>query len=557
MELYQIRNLTFYYPNRREPALCAVNLNIKKGEWITLCGPTGSGKSTLLRHMKPMLAPYGKREGQLFFRGKAAGDLSKREQTEAVGFLSQDPDSQIVTDKVWHELAFGMESLGLDTRTIRRRVAEMVSFFGIQDWFYRDTDQLSGGQKQLLNLAGIMVMQPEVLLLDEPACQLDPIAAETLLSALEKINRELGTTVVMTEHRLEAVIPLSDRLIFMENGRIAADDMPVNTGRFLWEKGSEQWEAMPAPFRIYCRIMGREKHGDPFAQNALKPETPPLTIKEGRQWLEAVLTSETADRYSETISARTEKKKESKGELLLEASHLWFRYEKEGADILKDFSYQVRRGKIYAILGGNGAGKTTAISVLMGALRHTRGKRRLQNGKLAGMAQNPQTLFLKNTVKEDLLEMLKEEDSSQKEKLDRIVRLMEIEPLLSFHPYDLSGGEQQRVALAKVMLSGAELLFLDEPTKGMDCTHKRKTGQILREHTRAGGAVVMVSHDVEFCASFADWCGLLFDGTIVSEGPPRSFFSGNRFYTTAVGRMCAGILPGAILAEDVTDQWMK
>ena len=187
----EIENLTFSYPSAGRPSLSDVSLTIRRGEYVVLCGKSGSGKTTLLRHLKTVLAPHGKRSGDIRINGVSLKDMSQRDQAAKVGFVMQNPDDQIVTDKVWHELAFGLESLGCDQKTMRARVAEMACYFGIQDWFHRDVANLSGGQKQLLNLASIMAMQPEILILDEPTSQLDPIAASDFLNTLRKINAEL------------------------------------------------------------------------------------------------------------------------------------------------------------------------------------------------------------------------------------------------------------------------------------------------------------------------------------------------------------------------------
>ena len=252
MEHFRIENLSFYYPTSKDKkSLDNVSLKIEKGEYIVLCGKSGSGKTTLLRHLKTVLSPHGKRVGEIFFNGVALNDVDNRKQSSKIGYVMQNPDDQIVTDKVWHELAFGLESLGCDQKTMRSRVAEMACYFGIQDWFHRDVAVLSGGQKQLLNLASIMAMQPEVLILDEPTSQLDPIAASDFLNTVRKINTELGTTVIITEHRLEDIFPYADRAIVMDSGKIIADDTPRNIGRLLYEQNNPMFTAMPTPVRVF------------------------------------------------------------------------------------------------------------------------------------------------------------------------------------------------------------------------------------------------------------------------------------------------------------------
>ena len=209
MALFEIEHLTFAYPTTPDtPCLKDVSLTLEAGEYLALCGKSGSGKTTLLRQLKSVLAPHGKKSGLIRFDDRALEDVDAREQAGRIGYVMQDPDSQIVTDKVWHELAFGLESLGCDQRTMRLRVAEMASYFGIQDWFHREVAELSGGQKQLLNLASVMAMQPDVLILDEPTSQLDPIAAADFLNTIARLNRELGTTILLSEHRLENVLPV-------------------------------------------------------------------------------------------------------------------------------------------------------------------------------------------------------------------------------------------------------------------------------------------------------------------------------------------------------------
>ena len=252
MELYRVESLTFTYPGQFAPALRDVSLTLRAGEFVTLCGLSGSGKSTLLRQLKTALAPNGVRSGAVLFAGRLLSDVSPREQAERIGFVQQSPENQIVTDKVWHELAFGLESLGYDTPTIRRRVAEMAGFFGMESWFHRETASLSGGQKQLLNLAAVLTLQPDVLILDEPTAQLDPIAAADFLAALARVNRELGTTMLLSEQRLEEALPLSDRAVVLDGGAVLADGAPRAVGAQLRTAGHELFRAMPAAMLTAC-----------------------------------------------------------------------------------------------------------------------------------------------------------------------------------------------------------------------------------------------------------------------------------------------------------------
>ena len=559
MAHFEVKNLSFYYPAIFEkPALDKVSFMIGQGEYVTVCGRSGSGKSTLLKHFKSVLTPHGKRNGEIYFQGKSLDAVDLRTQSSKIGYVMQNPDNQIVTDKVWHELAFGLESLGYDQKTIRLRVAEMASYFGIQDWFHKNVSELSGGQKQLLNLASIMAMQPEVLILDEPTSQLDPIAASDFLNTVRKINRELRTTIIITEHRLEDIFYASDRVLVMEGGKLIANDRPENVGKFLKGENHQMFAAMPTPVQIYY---GVQEHfwgqKDVFAKGKC-----PLTVREGAQWLDQLFENQ------EVCERSVEKgQKYLEDDILnpaVEIKEVWFRYEKESPDILKGVSLKVPKNSLFAIVGGNGTGKSTTLKAISGICKPYRGKifidgKRLDKiktselfyGLLAMLPQDPQSLFVHKTVKEDLKEMISSRDPLGEEKVQRIAELCEITELLNSHPYDLSGGEQQRAALAKVLLTEPKILLLDEPTKGIDSFFKMKFAEILNKLKEQGVTILMVSHDVEFCARYADAVSMFFDGGIVTTNTPNRFFSGNSFYTTAANRMSRHLFENTITNEDV------
>ena len=454
-------------------------------------------------------------------------------KAERIGFVQQNPDNQLVTDKVWHELAFGLESLGCDTPVIRRRVAEMAAFFGIESWFYRDVASLSGGQKQLLNLAAVMTMQPSVLILDEPTSQLDPIAAGEFLAVLGRIHRDLGTTILLTEHRLEEALPLASQAVVMDKGTLLCAGTPSEIGQALRQSGHEMFLAMPAAMRVWAGVA----NDGPC----------PVTVGQGRTWLASYaakhplcpLPPEEAHHYP--------------AQPLLEGEGLWFRYEQDGPDVVRGLSLTLRRGEFLALLGGNGAGKSTSLNLFSGLLKPYRGQVKAA-GRVAVLTQEPQVLFVKKTVGEDLMEALRDSPCSPAEKQKQAAdaaALCRLEALLSRHPYDLSGGEQQRAALAKVLLRQPEILLLDEPTKGLDAAFKEEFAQILQQLLRQGVGILMVSHDIAFCARFAHRCALFFDGSIVTEGTPRAFFSGNSFYTTSANRLARELVPQAVTPEDV------
>ena len=541
MAAYQIEALTFTYPLAKKKALDGVTFSVEDGEFLLLCGKSGCGKSTLLRQLKTVLAPHGKREGRVIYDGKPLDEVDFRTQSEKIGFVMQNPENQTVTDKVWHELAFGLESLGLDTGEIRLRVAEMASFFGIQTWFHKSVTELSGGQKQLLNLASVMAMHPDVLILDEPTSQLDPIAAAEFLDTVKKLNRETGVTVILSEHRLEEAFPLADRVLVMEEGRVAALGTPAEAARILWETRSPMEQALPAPMRFYGALGAAGEC--------------PITVRDGRRFLEKG--------YRDKQGFLLPEETAPAGPSALELREVWFRYRKDGDDILRDLSLKAPQGSLFAVVGGNGSGKSTMLSVLCGLQKPYRGKV-LYGGKpckgnpvteagVSMLPQDPQTLFVKSTVAQDLEEVLDRRLPAEKRKalLQEVTEVAELSGLLDRHPYDLSGGEQQRAALAKVLLLEPKILLLDEPTKGMDAPYKERFAALLRRILAQRKTIVLVSHDVEFCAEYADLCAMFFDGSIIAQGTPRRFFSGNTFYTSAACRMAHGLFPNAVTCKDV------
>ena len=530
MEIVRVENLTFTYPEATSAALTAVNLSLVPGEFVTLCGKSGSGKSTLLRLLKPSVSPVGRISGVRLFEGRPLDAAGVRTESQKIGFIGHNPSDCVVTDTVWHELAFGLESLGEPTEKIRARVAEIASYFGIADWFHKPTNTLSGGEEQLLCLASVMVMQPTLLLLDEPTAKLDPIAAHRFLQSLSRVCRELGTTVLLSEHRLDEALPLSDRMLVMENGRILADGSPRTVAKALHRQKNELFAALPAPTRVAM-----------LAEDAA--HDPPLTVREGRLWLE----KQPLDRKALPEQLLPEAPK-----TVLQAKNLYFRYQKDASDVLHDFSISLHEGELYALLGANGVGKTTALSVLCGKNKPFHGTLWFADGKkTAILPQEPTDLFFGKCVREDLLAVCDAKDAESGRRYDELVRFFGLETLLERHPYDLSGGERQKAALAKLLLSGAEVLLLDEPTKGLDAPFKKTLAALFEALKQRGVSLLVVSHDLEFCAVAADRCGLFFDGGIVSENTAHRFFADNRTYTTAVHRMSETLVENAVTEEDL------
>lgn len=622
MKIIELKKLSFRYSGEDKEILSDIDLAIEEGGFYVICGASGSGKSTLLRQLKTSLQPVGQRSGRILYYGRDLEEVSQYTQSAKIGFVFQNPDTQIVTDKVWHELAFGLESIGMPQDMIRVRVAEMASYFGIQNWFYQSTDTLSGGQKQLLNLASVMVMRPKVLLLDEPVSQLDPIAAADFMATVHKLHAEFGITVIMAEHSLEEVAAYVDEVIFMKEGRLIAKGKMEELGNILETHDPSMEEILTVPMQIargYERLQ-KKKEDTAFTTN----DRIPYTVALGQKWMAqrfplakqeeikgfpftkqeetekfAFAKQEEAQRF---LGAKQEEagrftsvkqkekkslpakdpKKQNRGKrsfdgkkipFAIQCTELCYHYPQADVDVVDHLSLFVEEGAIFALMGGNGSGKTTTLHLLGGLLKPQKGtieffgksltkykEKELRNGILGVLPQDPTTLFVRKTVEEDLYEVLEDQKEqnqiktffgeTKQEIWQNVIALLGIEDLLKKHPYDLSGGEQQKAALAKVLLRQPAILLLDEPTKGLDAGSKKRLGELLVGLSQKKVTILMVSHDIEFCAKYATKTGLFFDGNIASMQDTKEFFVENHFYTTAANRMCRNYFPDVVTVQD-------
>lgn len=550
MELLQVENLTFSYPDSGKPALRDVSFALAEGSFTIVCGPSGCGKSTLLKLLKKEIAPYGELHGARRYQGVSYEELEARVSGSQIGYLAQDPDSQIVMDTVWQELAFAPENLGMKTEEIRSRVAEMAAYFGIESWFHKKTEQLSGGQKQLLNLASVMTLEPRVLLLDEPTAQLDPIAAGDFFAMIGRLHRELGVTVLIAEHRLEEILPMADRVLFIEDGEIRYNGEPGGIGPFLRSVSEGMVAGLPASVRLYG-LLGETGPA-------------PLSVAEGRQMIK---------RYANAIRDIAVTADRAAGKPAVEIREAWFRYGRNGQDVLRDATLTIYEGEHYCLFGGNGSGKTTLLSVICGVHKVYAGSVKLfgkpvkafrdgerNRGVTAMLPQDPKAVFVCDTVREDWELACKTMGISGQEREKAITAMAErlgTGELLARHPYDLSGGEQQKAALGKVLLLNPKLLLLDEPTKGLDAAYKAELRGILKDIQAAGTTILTVTHDAEFAAECADRAGLFFDGAVAVSGPVRDVFSANAFYTTAACRIARGYYGNPITVSEIAELCQK
>ena len=535
MAQIEVKNLSFKYPLGKTEALKNISLTVKDGEYIVICGKSGCGKTTLLRQIKTVLAPKGKKSGSVLIDGVDVSSLGVAEQAQKIGFVMQDPENQIVTDKVWHELAFGLENIGLKRNEIRLRTAEMASYFGIGSWFDRDVSTLSGGQKQLVNLAAVMAMQPEVLILDEPTSQLDPVSADNFLSVINKINKELGVSIIITEHRLEEVIPCADRVAVLENGEKICDCEVSHLGSYSKELEPIK-DYLPAAVKIFSGFQAEEC---------------PVTVRDARNALQKIAGSKTFEIKRELTPKPSD--------FAVRFKNVSFRYDKNSDDILKNMSLDIPSGCIFAVTGENGAGKSTFLKLVAGILSAYSGKieicgkkidkykkEELYNSAVSYLPQDTRLAFTKSSIKEEL-----QNECADEEKIKKVVELTDIGELLDMHPYDISGGERQRAALAKLLLKDTKIILLDEPTKGMDAEFKKAFAKILCSLKDDGKTIIMISHDIEFLAQYSDYCSMIFDKGSLCVTQAKEFFANNSFYTTAACRISKGIIKNAVTCEDV------
>lgn len=524
----EVQGLSFAYPGAEAPVLEGLDWRVPQGAFALLVGGTGSGKSTLLSLLKPEISPTGECAGELRVLGEPVADMDVRASAERVGYVFQDPENQIVCETVWHEMAFGLENLGLARDEMRRRVAETSYFFGLEDWLHRDTDTLSGGRKQLLSLAAVLALRPRVLLLDEPTSQLDPVAEKNFLHALFRVNRELGCTVVVATHQPRPMFEYATCAYRIEGGRVCevSDVASLGHREGLFSGEVPGWGASRrAKNGVFSSVSGQlgsldSRGGAPGAKKGLKSD------KSG-EFEAQILSQDDSGVPSRTGGRRILPKMHAGSATTL--SEGWFRYDRAGGWVLRGLDVAFSAGAVHAIVGGNGCGKSTMLSVLAKTAKLQRGRMVRGAASAALLPQNPKALLVAETVRDELMEWASTCGYDENLARERAASLG-LSGLDGRHPYDLSGGQRQLLALAKLLLIGPELLLLDEPTKGLDLFSRRIIARALRDHAKVGGTVIMATHDLDFAEQVADGVAMMFDGEIACMEPPADFFADNVFY---------------------------
>lgn len=549
MNILEIKNLNFHYVDF-PPLWENVNIQLEAGDFALLLGPSGSGKSCLMKHLIYKLAPYGNASGEILYKGQSLDSLSPYEHVKNIAYVSQNPDEQIVSESVWQELAFSLEQLGIPADKMRLRIAEVANFFGIQEWFWQKTNELSGGQKQILNLASAMVLKPEILVLDEADSNLDPVTRVSFLNILQRINVEMGTTILLSSHNWENTLDLANKVYYLNNQALRNFDSNRDFINFIYSEIPEEISALPTASQVSYQLQ----------------EISTNNVKTRQDLSKALVGNNLPSLRNLSAELNIENNEHSKGnnsagQNLLEIKDLQFKYKKVGENILDHLNLSVPTKSICFILGGNGSGKSTLLKCIVEQLQYS-GSIKINNvgntglktllpnrsskrPRISYLPQNTRLLFSADTILEEIRLAF---EAVSKEDIPHLADIFAIElenfspetllisfglgERMNFNPGDLSGGELQRAALALILLNKPQLLLLDEPSNNLAYNDIEHLSKILERLRNKGLTILAVSHDLEFASKIADSCALIFQGEIVSHAEPHRFFADNFFYTT-------------------------
>lgn len=522
----QFRDVTFRYPDSERPVVQRVSLEIQEGEFVLVIGPSGSGKSTLLRAMNGLVPHFsgGSIAGRISVAGWDPIALGPHRMSRVVGLVQQDPESQFVVDTVEDELAFGMENQGLPTLLMRRRIEEVLDQLGIAHLRQRRISTLSAGEKQRVAIGSVLTLQPRVLVLDEPTSQLDPQAADEVLTILRHLNTDLGLTIVLSEHRLERVVQFADSVLYLPSLR----EQPV--------MGTPRQVLPQVPFAPPLIQLAKTCGWDPL----------PLTIKEAKPFA-----AEMQPSLQPHLSIGQEPNSE---QTCVEVQDVWYSYNgshstgRNGREALRGISLRVSKGELIALMGRNGSGKTTLLKHLVGLLHPTRGRVQVHGldtreatvealiRHVGYVPQDPSSLLFADTVRQEL-EFTRHAHGLPPTGIEGWLEALHLGGLGQRYPRDLSVGERQRVALAAILVAEPSTLLLDEPTRGLDPFEKATLSRFLQAQTRSGRTVIMATHDVELAAECAHRVIILSEGQVVVDGPTREVMSQSLAFAPQVGKL--------------------
>lgn len=543
-KLVSVQDLSFAYPDQTAKVLDHINLTINLGDFLLIAGNTGSGKTTLLNHFKKELTPLGNRQGHITIDGTPIDDLSKLQSAQTVGYVAQDPQVQPVMSKVIDELAFPLENIGCPSDEIERRITELSNFLGLDQSLNREINQLSGGQLQLVNLASVLILRPKLILLDEPTSQLDPLIAQNFLNVLSRVQRELGITIVLTEHRLSTISGLANRMILLQHQTITFDGSPTDGIKEMF-KDDRLTYFIPSIPKL-------------FLANQITSNPLPISVAQGQAAIQAANL-----KFIPTAKAPVHQSN-NEHQPLLTAKNISFTFDGT-RNVIDHLDLTVNRGDWLAIIGKNGSGKSTLLSLLIGLTTPQHGKIRFEQQvvwkirtadrikRISFLSQTPSLQFTANSVRQELevqANQLKLPDPAQQ--IKQLVAKFHLEKILNQNPFDISGGQQQLLGLAIALMAKPDLLVLDEATKGLDPYTKVMVGNTLKEAQQNCVTIIMASHDMEFCAAFADHCTFMFDGHLNTLLPTTAFFANNFFFTTPINRIVRDQVPDALLVDDLT-----
>lgn len=542
-QLIQIQDLTFTYPAQQQPVLKDINLTVNHGDFIVIAGDTGSGKTTLLNHLKKELIPAGEMTGDVLINGKPIKALSQLDSAQTVGYVAQNPQTQPIMSTVIEELAFPLENVGCPSNEIERRIAELSNYLGLDQLLDRQISELSGGQLQLVNLASVLILRPKIILLDEPTSQLDPLTTQHFFEVLRRVHEELGITIILSEHHLSIALSLANRMLLIQHQTITFDGPPTE-GIKLMGNDERLGYFIPPVSQVF---LAGKRHLDDL----------PISVAAGQRAIRK-------DRiHFKPTTALTQSPIQQPANVILKAKNIQFSFDRQ-KNIVDHLDLNVHQGDWLAIIGKNGAGKSTLLNLLTGLRTPQHGKvyfnqkvvwkiptpQRIKS--LSFLSQTPTLQFRSGSVYEQLTIQARELALDHPQaRINAIVDQLKLQSILKHNPFDISGGQQQLLGLAIALLAKPTLLILDEPTKGLDPFTKNFVGDILKQVQQAGTTIVMASHDMGFCATFADHCAFMFDGHINTFLPTRDFFTHNFFFTTSINRLVRNQVPEAMLARDI------